>query len=295
MPFGIIGRMKTNLAGFLKEDLGRAGDITTRFLIPKDKSLKAFIVAKEAGIVCGLKPARGIFNAVSPRIQVKLLAWDGQKVKKGRKIMEISGSREILTAERTALNLLQHLSGVATLTRRFVEKARGTKAGIYDTRKTIPGLRTLQKYAVRCGGGVNHRMGLSEGILIKDNHLKAIAQDNLRMPDLKKKIAALRKKHPRLPVEMEAQNLSQVRLTLDCGADIILLDNMTIKTLKKAVALIRSRPSAITSHPLIEVSGGVNLKNVRSIARLGADRISIGKLTHSAPALDMSLELEGRL
>lgn len=288
----MMGKMHIDLAYFLKEDLGRDGDITTRFLIPKDKSLKAFIVAKEAGIVCGLKPARGIFNAVSPQIQVKLLAWDGQKVKKDRKIMEISGPRKILTAERTALNLLQHLSGVATLTHQFVERVWGTKAEIYDTRKTLPGLRKLQKYAVRCGGGVNHRMGLSDGILIKDNHLKAIAQDNLRMPDLQKKITALRKKHPRLPIEMEAQNLSQVRLALDCGADIILLDNMPIAVLKKAVALIRSHQSPITSHPLIEVSGGVTLKNVRSIAKLGVDRISIGRLTHSAPALDLSLELQ---
>ncbi|MBI4052220.1 MAG: carboxylating nicotinate-nucleotide diphosphorylase [Elusimicrobia bacterium] len=284
----------------LQEDLGKKGDITTKLLLSPSTQIHAFIIAKQPGILCGTKLAESVFKQISSKIKVRLLKKDGQKITPGQKIMKIEGPPSILSTERTALNFLQRLSGIATLTHQFVEKIKGTKTKILDTRKTTPGLRVLEKYAVRCGRGVNHRMGLYDAILIKDNHIKIIRSSKSEALNLKQRILDFKQKCKNIPVEMEAQSLNQVRLALEYGADIIMLDNMPITTLKKAIKTVRKSPAYRTgrqlatrnSRTLIEVSGGVNLDNVRSIAKLGVERISIGQLTHSPEALDMSLEIE---
>jgi nicotinate-nucleotide pyrophosphorylase (carboxylating) len=194
--------------------------------------------------------------------------------------MRVSGSRALLTAERTALNFLQHLSGVATLTSLYAEKLKGTRAKVFDTRKTLPAYRELDKYAVRCGGGANHRLGLYDAVLLKDNHWAGGR-------DVPAGVRAARKKYPGILVELEAADLSQVARALAAGADVILLDNMTRPLLRRAIALIR-KASPSTQ---IEISGGVSLETIRALGKLGADRISVGRLTHSAPALDLSLEI----
>jgi nicotinate-nucleotide pyrophosphorylase (carboxylating) len=224
--------------------------------------------------------AREVFLRAAPGCRVRILISDGSKVHRGQTVMKIEGGPSILTAERTALNFLQHLSGIATLTAAFTSRLCGTKAKIFDTRKTIPGLRELAKYAVVCGGGHNHRLGLYDAVLLKDNHWP-FAQP------LGEAVRSVRRKHPGIAVEIEAKSFTQIRRAIAARADIILLDNMTVPRLRQATALIRSRASA----PKIEISGGVNLKNVRSLAKLNPDRISVGCLTHSAPALDLSLEI----
>ncbi|MBI4377221.1 MAG: carboxylating nicotinate-nucleotide diphosphorylase [Elusimicrobia bacterium] len=264
----------------LREDLGSRGDLTTRFFVPPGLRLKGRVVAKADGVVCGAAVAARVFRSVCPRCRVRVLRPDGRAVRRGQVIMTVEGGREIMSAERTALNFLQHLSGIATLTRRFVLKTRGTRARIYDTRKTLPGWRELAKYAVRCGGGRNHRMGLYDAVLVKDNHWSG-------GPDLESSARLLRRSHPRVPIQIEAKSLGQVQRALSAGADMILLDNMATARLKDAIALIRGR----SPRTRIEISGGVTLSNVRGLAKLGPDRISIGRLTHSAPALDMSLEI----
>lgn len=283
----------------LGEDLGRRGDITTRLLIPKNLQSHAALLSKADGILCGQEVVRSIFRDIPPRVRCRFAVQDGKPIRKGQTLARLRGpARAILSRERVALNFLQHLSGVATLTRYFVNACQGTKVRIYDTRKTLPGLRMLEKYAVRCGGGNNHRMGLSDAILIKDNHSAALRNSAVGVRSWKQKIARFKKHNKPIPVEMEAKNLSQVRLALECRADIILLDNMPVSMLKKSIQLIRSAEGGSASAgrdrpPLIEVSGGITLKNVRRIARLGVDRISIGRLTHSAPSLDISLEMTG--
>lgn len=258
----------------LKEDIG-SGDITTEAVIPKDLKVWAFILAKEEGIIAGLEIAKFVFRALEPKIIFKKLVKDGNRVKAGQKIAKIYGkAREILMAERTALNFLQRLSGIATLTNEFVQKVKPFKAKILDTRKTTPGLRMLEKYAVRIGGGKNHRLGLWDGILLKGNHINLVG-----LKEAVKRAKGLGKK-----VEVEARNLKEVKEALESGADIIMLDNMDLKTLKEGVKLIGKRA-------IIEASGGVNLDNVREIAKTGVDWISIGRLTHSVRALDMSLKM----
>lgn len=265
----------------LREDLGRAGDITTRFFVPAEASLKGRVIAKASGVICGAKIAAEVFRALDPRCRVRVATRDGAIAGPGQTVLEVAGSRAILSAERVALNFLQHLSGIATLTAAYAEKTRGTRARVYDTRKTIPGLRDLAKYAVRCGGGFNHRMGLYDAALIKDNHW-------VHSRNLARSVMRLRRRKPGLAVEIEAATLAQVRRALDAEADMILLDNMSRSMLRRAVALIR----AASRETLIEISGGVTLGNIRALAKLEPDRISIGRLTHSAPALDMSLEIQ---
>lgn len=257
-------------------------DATTNALVPKDKKLKANILVKENGIICGLGLIKKIFGRLDKKSHVQLKAKDGQKVKKGKVVAEVYGSaRSIIASERIVLNFLQHLSGIASLTAKYVEKTKGTKTKIYDTRKTVPGLRELAKYAVKCGGGVNHRMNLGGMAMIKDNHLKVV----VNIPEAVKKI---RRNKRNIKVEVECDNISQVKQALKSRADIIMLDNMNIKTLKKAIKMIRGNGEY---KPLIEISGGITLDSIRKLSKLNADRISIGALTHSAPALDISMEI----
>lgn len=267
------------LRAALREDLGRAGDLTTRLFVPADARMKGRIVSRRRGVVCGLQVAAAAFRACEPRAKVRLLSRDGARVRPGQAVLEVCGGRGLLTAERTALNFLQRMSGVASLTRLFVDRVRGTRARILDTRKTLPGWRLLDKYAVVCGGGVNHRMGLYDAVMVKDNHYlgRRLAEG----------ARALRRLHPGVPLIVECDAISQLPQALALRPEVVLLDNMSPGRLRAAIRRIR-RDSPRTK---IEVSGGVNLKTVRSLARTGPDRISIGALTHSAPALDLGLDL----
>ncbi|MBA7642135.1 putative nicotinate-nucleotide pyrophosphorylase [carboxylating] [subsurface metagenome] len=268
----------------LEEDVGK-GDITTNLIIPKGRKARGAIWVKEKGIIAGL-PVMGLtLKTVNKKVEFKAKVKEGERVKKGQAIAEVIGNaRSILTAERTALNFLQKLSGIATLTNQFVERVKPCKVKIFDTRKTTPGLRYLEKYAVRCGGGCNHRMGLYDQVLIKDNHLRVTGY-GLRVTDLREKIPKGMK------IEVEAKNLREVREALKARVDIIMLDNMSIERMKKAIELCRL--SSVVRRPslVIEASGGITLENVRKIAKTGVDRISIGALTHSAKALDISLDI----
>ena len=262
----------------LREDVG-PGDVTTLLTVEADARARAHLVFKEPGVVAGLDLAIAVFTTLAPGITVELHARDGEKRLHAPVLLAtLDGqARAILTGERTALNLLSHLSGVATLTRRYVDAVAGTGAVILDTRKTTAGLRSLEKYAVRAGGGTNHRVGLYDAILIKDNHLAAAG--GVR-PAIERARAAI----PPLPIEVEAETLDQVREALAAGADRILLDNMPLARLREAVALVAGRCP-------LEASGGVTLATVRAIAETGVDFISVGALTHSAPSLDVSLEV----
>lgn len=268
------------LKAALKEDLGRAGDLTTKFFVPAGAELSARVIVKQEGVICGLHLAAAVFKAVSPRVTAKVMTSDGARVKPGAEVMRVSGGREILTAERTALNFLQRLSGVATLTSRFADAVAGTRTRVMDTRKTLPGWRVLDKYAVACGGGHNHRFGLFDAVLLKDNHW-ALCKD------VPAAAAAFRKKHPDVPLQIEAADAAQIDRALAAGADMILLDNMGYDDLRAAIARIR----AVNPDVEIEVSGMVSLDTIGRLAALGPDRISIGRITHSAPALDISLEI----
>jgi nicotinate-nucleotide pyrophosphorylase (carboxylating) len=267
----------------LAEDLGK-GDVTTEALIPGDQQGTGFIVAKKEGILAGTGVAKQVFHRVDPELKVELLVEDGARVKPGGKVAKVSGSfASILKAERVALNFLQRLSGIASETNRYMERVEGLPVRIMDTRKTTPGLRSLEKYAVRVGGGENHRMNLGDGILIKDNHLAALRSQGL---DIKEIIARARQNAPqRLQIEVEVGSVSEALEAVEAGADIVMLDNMNLEDMRKAVKTIHGRA-------LIEASGGITLDNVRAVAETGVDFISIGALTHSARALDISLELE---
>lgn len=250
--------------------------------MPKGQGSRAKIIAKEAGVIAGLLVARQVFSTLDKRIKFKAKVKDGARVKKGAVLAEISGKAwAILAGERVALNFLQHLSGIATLTNKFVTrvKGKGIRVKVLDTRKTLPGLRALEKYAVRVGGGLNHRMGLYDAILIKDNHIKLAG-------GIEKAINGCQGLGARdWGIEVEAKTLNQVKKAINAKADRILLDNMNIRTLRKAVGLCRK--AGIKT----EASGGINLGNVRAIAKTGVDFISVGALTHSAPALDISLKV----
>ena len=270
-----------NLA--LAEDTG-SGDITTDAIVSQNVKGEAYVVAKEDMVLSGINVFKKVFQNVSGQWSVvsgqfKERYRDGEIVRSEKIIIEISGNmRSLLTAERTALNFLQRMSGIATLTKKFVDSVKGFKAKIIDTRKTTPCLRILEKYAVQCGGGINHRFGLYDGILIKDNHIKAAG-------GIIKAVKRVRDNAPHLiKIEVETKSLKEVKDALNCKVDVIMLDNMDIPTIKKAVKLIDKRA-------LIEVSGGVTLKNVSEIAATGVDYISIGALTHSARAVDISMEI----
>jgi nicotinate-nucleotide pyrophosphorylase (carboxylating) len=271
------------VGGALSEDLISA-DVTTEALIPTNIRGKASILVKRDGIVAGIEVAKEVFRQVDPSVRFKALVKDGAKVVKGQVIATVRGRvASILKGERTALNFLQHLSGIATETARYVDAVSGTKAVITDTRKTLPGLRMLEKYAVRVGGGKNHRLNLADGVLIKDNHLAALRSRGIRLCEVVKRA---RKKAPQtLKIEVEVGSVEEALEALSAGVDVIMLDNMKLEDMRKVVKLVKGRA-------LLEASGGITLDNVRSVAETGVDFISIGALTHSSRALDMSLELE---
>lgn len=265
----------------LQEDLG-AGDVTTNFFVPDGLYALGRIIARERAIVAGGQTAAEVFRRVNPKLHVEVLQADGNALIGGETVLEVRGStRSILTGERVALNFLQHLSGIATLTRQFVDAIGKSRAKILDTRKTTPGLRALEKAAVVAGGGSNHRFNLNEMVLLKDNHLTAGAG----LSEIARAIQRLRQERPEIQIEVEAERLDQVHSFLELeGINVILLDNMKPSEMREAVALGRKKVR-------FEASGGVNLKNVRQIAATGVDYISVGALTHSARAIDMSLEL----
>ena len=264
----------------LDEDAAH-NDITTVATVHASARGRALLVARQTGVICGVPLALEAIRQLDPKATVRIDAEDGTRVQPGTGVLFISGhARGLLAAERVALNFMQRLSGVATLTARYVEAVQGTGARILDTRKTTPGWRLLEKYAVRCGGGTNHRMDLSDAVLIKDNHLAAVDGEVNTAVQRARALAA-----PGTRVEVECDRLEQVEAALDAGVDIILLDNMTLDELREAVQCVNKRA-------IVEASGGVRLDTVRAIAETGVDWISAGALTHSAPALDLALDFE---
>ena len=262
----------------LAEDIGQ-GDLTTRATVPGDAQLKASMVAREYMVVAGMPIVEEIVKRLVPNARIKILATDGTAVSPGDVLVELEGPAEgLLTAERTALNSVQFLSGIATLTNAYVTEILGTKATLLDTRKTVPGLRNLSKYAVRCGGGTNHRIRLDDGILIKDNHI-AVAGDIATAVRAAKSYDS-----GGIKIQAECDTLEQVKEALDAGADSLLLDNMPPPVLRQAVALIQGQIP-------LEASGGVNLKTIRAIAETGVDFISVGAITQRAPAVDIGLDI----
>jgi len=261
------------------------GDVTTQAVIPPELRGKASIVAKVSGALAGAEVARMVFHRVDPSLQFELLIPEGSKVQPGDVIARVEGRvASILRVERVALNFLQQLSGIASETRRYVEAINGLNTRIMDTRKTTPGLRSLEKYAVRVGGGYNHRLHLGDWLLIKDNHLVALRGQGM---SLKEVIAEAKQKAPQnLKVEVEVETAEEALEAVDAGADIVMLDNMSLEEMRHAVGLVRGRA-------LLEASGGVTLDNVRQIGETGVDFISVGALTHSAKVLGFSLALEG--
>ncbi len=265
------------LIATLKEDIG-TGDITTLSCIPKSAVSKGAFRAKQSGIICGTEILKRIFEIVDPAVSVNIMISDGEKVEVGDIIAYVEGpSQSVLSAERTALNIVQHLSGIATETKKAVDAVKGTKAKITDTRKTTPGMRVLEKYAVKMGGGFNHRFNLADGVLIKDNHIVAAG-------GIAEAVKMVRENIPHtLKIEVETENLEQVKEALNAGADIIMLDNMTNDKMKEAVDYIAGRA-------LTEASGNMGEKDLASVAACGVDIISIGALTHTVKALDISLK-----
>jgi nicotinate-nucleotide pyrophosphorylase (carboxylating) len=266
----------------LAEDIG-PGDVTSRYFVPARAAGRGSIIAKESGVLAGVSVAAEVFRIVDSKLQVKIVRNDGASLRPGDAVLEVAGGvRSILTAERTALNFLQRLSGIATQTRRYVEALGRGRTKLLDTRKTTPGWRALEKAAVVSGGGVNHRMGLYDMVMVKDNHL--LAED--RLAELQDAIDRVRRDRPGIRIELEAARLSQVEgfLTLR-GVDVIMLDNMSLANMRRAVQIVRGRVQ-------LEASGGITLRRLPAIARTGVNFISCGALTHSAKSLDLSLELE---
>lgn len=267
----------------LAEDIG-SGDVTTLATVTEKIPAVAKMIAREPLVVCGLNIAEKTFLEVSQNIRVERTSSDGKRVEKGEPLLKVKGpAHAILTAERVALNFVQRLSGISTLTAQFVEAVKGTQAKILDTRKTTPGLRLLEKYAVACGGGQNHRIGLFDMVLIKDNHLVALRNEPPNA--IEAAVRRAREKFPKLKVEVEADTPEQVEQALFAGADVILLDNMSLEEMRTAVFWVNGRAKT-------EASGGVNLQTVRAIAEAGVDFISVGALTHSARAVDVALDFE---
>ena len=258
-------------------------DITTESVVDENIECNAVIESKEQGVVCGIDFAEMVFINIDPSINITKIVQDGTAISKGDILLELQGKASVILAgERIALNLIQHLSGISTLTAQFVNSVKSTKAVITDTRKTVPGIRRFQKYAVTMGGGKNHRMNLADGILIKDNHLKFNEINGLSISDVVKK--SRENSEASADIEVEVDNLDQFRTVLMQEPDIILLDNMDIETMKMAVKINNNKA-------LLEASGGVTLGTVKAIAETGVDLISVGALTHSSPALDMSLNI----
>ncbi|MDR1784285.1 MAG: carboxylating nicotinate-nucleotide diphosphorylase [Endomicrobium sp.] len=268
----------------LKED-NVFDDITTREFVSSDKQAQAVLIANNSGILCGVDIFIKVFKTIDERCGVSLKKRDCSKLKQGDEILVVTGPAcAILSGERTALNFLQYMSGIATLTNKFVECINDdSKTKIYDTRKTVPGYRELAKYAVRCGGGTNHRKGLADMILVKDNHLKFVK-------DLTVKIDKFREKFKNISIEIECENVEQIKQALSAKVDIIMLDNTSFEDTKKMVALIREF-STENYKPEIEISGNININTVKEFVKLGVERISIGMITHSSPILDLTLEI----
>jgi len=262
----------------LKEDIG-TGDLSS-WIIPEDYYGEAKLYAKEKGIVCGVEITARVFKKVDPKIETEIMVQDGDPVTPGTLIMVIKGSlAAILRAERTSLNFLQHLSGIATATRNLVDRVADLGVKVTDTRKTIPGMRALQKYAVRVGGGANHRFGLYDAVMLKDNHHAAVGGLKNAVLKVKEKVGHMVK------IEVECETLEQVKEALECGVDVIMLDNMSIEDMRIAVKMIDHRA-------IVEASGGINEDNIRQIAETGVDVVSVGRLTHSVKAVDFSIVVD---
>lgn len=262
----------------LREDIG-SGDVTTESIVPEDAVLTGELCAKGTGVISGIGLCGAVFRKLDPDCEWEEMVCDGERVSPGDTLARVRGrSRAILSAERTALNILQKMSGISTLTSSFVEAAAGSEVKIKDTRKTLPGLRWISKYAVAVGGGHNHRAGLYDGVLIKDNHIKAAGSIAAAVGRARESVGE------DFPVEVETKTLEQVKEAVSCGADVIMLDNMDIAEIREAVSFIDRRA-------LVEASGGVALENIGEIARSGVDFISVGALTHSAPCLDISFDV----
>lgn len=268
----------------LKEDIG-SGDVTTRFFVPLGTRFYGEMLAKDSGVVCGLAVAARVFALAAKGAKVTPLVKEGARIKKGDILMKVEGPAAILTAERTALNFLQHMSGVATRAALFASVVKHPRTKIYDTRKTLPGLRAIEKYAAACGGARNHRMGLHDMAMIKDNHVALAGGSVARLAE---RMAAMRRAKPGLNIEIEAQSLAEVRAFLPLGADVLMLDNMDFAAMKKAITLIRSCKGNM---PEIEISGGVDLEKAARYAKLGPDRISVGSITSGAKPLDISFQV----
>ncbi|MFO8007369.1 MAG: carboxylating nicotinate-nucleotide diphosphorylase [Candidatus Brocadiia bacterium] len=269
----------------LSEDAAER-DATTRALIAEGRTARGDVRARVEGVICGLPLAARLASRLDPELRLQPVVADGDRVSGGTVVARLSGpARSLLAVERPMLNLLQRLSGVATLTARFVEAVAGTGTGVYDTRKTTPGWRALEKYAVRCGGGRNHRMDLASAVLIKDNHLALMGTGSVG-----RAVEQARAECPDLPIEVEVENLEQLEAALAAGPDIVLLDNMTPARVEEAAEMARR---AGGNRPQLEASGAITLENAADYARAGADRIAVGALTHSAPALDISVEIVG--
>ncbi|MFF2912626.1 carboxylating nicotinate-nucleotide diphosphorylase [Paenibacillus sp. NPDC057934] len=273
-----------SIKSWLREDVG-SGDITTQTTIPAGHESKGIIHAKESGVICGLPVAELVFQVVDPSLTFTAHVQEGQKLEKGTVIAEVEGSTHaILTGERLALNLMQRLSGVATRTSSFVQELEGLSTRLVDTRKTTPGHRMLEKYAVRVGGGANHRFGLYDAVMIKDNHIKGAG-------GIRQAIDRARNNIPHtMTIEVETENLEQVEEALAAGADIIMLDNMSTDMMKEAVARIKAK----APHVRTEASGNVSLETLRGMAETGVDVISVGRLTYSFSSLDISLDLNAK-
>lgn len=266
----------------LQEDLGLAGDVTSTSTVPESRQGSAEILVKAPGVICGLNVVREVFRQVDASVELSFNAKDGDQFSTRSSIAQIRGSlRSILIAERTALNFLGRMSGIATLTHQYVTSIAGTGAKIVCTRKTTPGLRQFEKYAVRCGGGTNHRFGLFDAVMIKDNHIRAAGSIEHALIAARQKVGHLTK------IEIEVEHFDQLEEVLKFGADVILLDNMQPSEIRNCVERVKGQA-------VLEASGGISIENVREYAETGIDVISIGKLTHSAPNLDVSLEIESK-
>ena len=276
------GALFSQIGSFLQEDMGR-GDITTQSTLMRSQSAKGRFIAKEAMIVCGLEAAESVFSTLDSQQQIEAFVSDGDEVEAGKVIARTTGFADVLLAgERLALNLMQRLSGIATLTREFVRAVEGTQAQIVDTRKTTPGLRMLEKYAVLTGGARNHRFGLDDGVLIKDNHIALAGGVATAVGRARKAVGHLHK------VEVEVSKESDLREAIEAGADIIMLDNRTPEETRQLVELARS----LAPQVLLESSGGITIETVRAYAEAGVDLISVGALTHSARAMDISFKIQ---
>lgn len=280
----MIKSIKRLIAIALAEDIG-AGDITTNFLVPAQHRSHAYIIAKEDAVICGIDIAKLVFHQFDKSVLFNSLCRDGDHVKNGARLAQLSGkTRSLLTGERVALNFLGYLSGIATNTHNYVEKIRPFKTKILDTRKTTPRFRFLEKYAVRCGGGTNHRFNLNEMALVKDNH-REVCHPEI---SIQESVRMIRRRTKKL-IEVEVDDLRQFEEALLARPDMILLDNMRARDIRRAVRIVRGIPKK--QRPLLEASGGINLKTVKAFAATGVDRISIGSLTHTMKNVDISMEI----